>query len=85
MNNEEANVRINKMMEDEKMEKGIVKWFNSSKGFGFISREGKKDVFVHFQDIKMDGYKELNEGEDVEFDVEETPKGEIARNVKVIL
>ena len=85
MNNEEANVRINKMMEDEKMEKGIVKWFNSSKGFGFIERPGKGDVFVHFQDIQMDGYKELNEGEDVEFEVEETPKGEIARNVKVIL
>ena len=66
------------------MEKGIVKWFDSTKGFGFIGREGKKDVFVHFQDIKMDGYKELNEGEKVEFDVDESAKGEIARNVRII-
>lgn len=66
------------------MEKGIVKWFDSVKGFGFIGREGKKDIFVHFQDIKMDGYKELNEGEKVEFDVDESAKGEIARNVRII-
>ena len=84
MNNEEANVRINKFMEDEKMEKGIVKWFNAEKGFGFIGREGKKDIFVHFQDIKMEGFKTLEEGENVEFNVEESGKGEIARNVQVI-
>lgn len=84
MTNEEANVRINKMMEDEVMERGIVKWFDSAKGFGFIEREGKKDIFVHFQDIDMDGYKTLEEGEKVEFYSEETAKGEIARNVQVI-
>ena len=66
------------------MEKGIVKWFNAEKGFGFISRERGGDVFVHFQNIKMDGYKTLNEGEEVEFDVEETSKGENAINVRLL-
>lgn len=84
MTNEEANIRINKMMEDEVMEKGMVKWFDSGKGFGFIEREGKKDVFVHFQDIDMDGFKTLEAGENVEFEVESSAKGEIARHVKII-
>lgn len=84
MTNEEANLRINKMMEDEKMEKGIVKWFNAEKGFGFIGREGKNDIFVHFQDIEMDGYKTLEEGEKVEFEVDDSAKGDIARHVKVL-
>lgn len=84
MTNEEANLRINKMMEDEVMEKGIVKWFDSGKGFGFIEREGKKDIFVHFQDIDMDGFKTLEEGKKVEFEVEDSAKGEIARHVKII-
>lgn len=84
MTNEEANLRINKMMEDEVMEKGIVKWFDSGKGFGFIEREGKKDIFVHFQDIDMDGFKTLEEGKKVEFEAENSAKGEIARHVKII-
>lgn len=84
MTNEEANLLINKMMEDEKMEKGIVKWFDSGKGFGFIEREGKKDVFVHFQDIEMDGFKTLEEGERVEFELDNSAKGDIARHVKVL-
>lgn len=84
MNNEEINILINKMMEDEVMERGTVKWFNAEKGFGFISREGKSDIFVHFQDIDMDGYKTLEEGEKVEFYAEPTEKGEIARNVQVV-
>lgn len=63
------------------MEKGTVKWFNSSKGFGFITVEGQKDVFVHFNAILGDGYKTLNEGDTVEFEIEDGPKGPQAVNV----
>ena len=66
------------------MEKGTVKWFNAAKGFGFISREGGDDVFVHFKSIQADGYKTLNEGDKVEFEIEETPKGLSAANVRVV-
>ena len=57
------------------MEKGTVKWFNGAKGYGFISRNGGEDVFVHFNSIAGDGYKTLNEGDVVEFEVERGPKG----------
>ena len=57
------------------MEKGTVKWFNGSKGFGFISRANGQDVFVHYREIAGDGYKNLNDGDQVEFDVTEGPKG----------
>jgi cold shock protein len=60
---------------------GTVKWFNSSKGFGFIAREGGKDVFVHFSAISMEGYKNLAEGDKVEFSIEDSPKGPQAANV----
>ena len=60
---------------------GTVKWFNSAKGYGFIAHEGGKDVFVHFSAIAMDGYKTLNEGDKVEFSIEEGPKGLQAANV----
>ena len=63
------------------MEKGTVKWFNSSKGFGFITVAGQKDVFVHFNAILGDGYKTLNEGDTVEFEIEDGPKGPQAVNV----
>ena len=63
---------------------GTVKWFNSSKGYGFISPESGEDVFVHFSAIEGDGYKNLEEGQSVEFEVTQGPKGAQASNVKVI-
>ncbi len=63
------------------MAKGKVKWFNNTKGYGFISRDGGEDVFVHHSAIQGDGYKTLEEGQDVEFEVENGPKGEHAQNV----
>jgi len=67
------------------MMSGKVKWFNSQKGFGFISKtDGSGDVFVHFSAIQGDGYKQLNEGDVVEFDVVAGAKGEKAANVRLI-
>jgi CspA family cold shock protein len=63
------------------MERGTVKWFNSAKGYGFISRTGGEDVFVHFKAINGEGYRTLNEGDTVEFEVERGPKGLQAANV----
>ena len=63
------------------MEKGTVKWFNSAKGFGFIQRESGEDEFVHYKAIIGEGYKTLNEGDKVQFDVEKGPKGLQAANV----
>ncbi|HLC33946.1 MAG TPA: cold-shock protein [Anaerolineales bacterium] len=60
---------------------GTVKWFNATKGYGFIAREGGEDVFVHFSAIQMDGYKKLEEGQQVEFSIENGPKGLQAANV----
>jgi len=63
------------------MATGTVKWFNNQKGFGFITPENGNDVFVHHTAIKGDGYKSLEEGQKVEFDIEKGPKGEQATNV----
>ena len=67
-------------MSDEKIT-GTVKWFNETKGFGFIERQGGKDVFVHFSAIAGDGFKMLEEGDRVEFSIEQGPKGPAAANV----
>lgn len=64
-------------------EKGTVKWFNSSKGFGFIQRDQGEDVFVHFRAIVGDGYRSLEEGQRVKFNVTQGPKGPQAENVIV--
>ncbi len=64
------------------MEKGTVKWFNAEKGFGFIERENGDDVFVHFSAIQSEGFKSLDEGQAVTFDVEEGQRGPQAANVQ---
>jgi CspA family cold shock protein len=67
-----------------KVVQGKVKWFNGQKGFGFIEMEPGKDIFVHFSAIQSDGYKSLNEGDAVEFEIQDGPKGQFAANVKKI-
>jgi CspA family cold shock protein len=62
---------------------GTVKWFNADKGFGFIEREGGDDVFVHFSAIQSEGYKSLDEGQRVEFDIEKGQRGPQAANVRI--
>jgi CspA family cold shock protein len=64
-------------------EVGTVKWFNNSKGYGFIAREGEADVFVHYSAITAEGYRSLQEGQRVEFTVEQGPKGLQATNVTI--
>ncbi len=64
------------------MANGTVKWFNDAKGYGFISQDGGEDVFVHHTAISMDGFRTLKEGERVEFDVTQGPKGLQAANVR---
>jgi CspA family cold shock protein len=66
------------------MAKGRVKWFNEQLGFGFISKNDGNDVFVHFSAIKRDGFRSLNEGDEVEFEVSQGPKGLHAGNVVVL-
>ena len=63
---------------------GKVKWFNASKGYGFIEREGGSDVFVHYTAIQSDGYRTLQEGQEVEFSIEQGPKGLQAAQVTIV-
>lgn len=62
-------------------EKGVVKWFNAAKGYGFIQRSTGEDVFVHYSALQMDGYRTVDEGSEVEFEVKQGPKGLQAENV----
>ncbi|MFH0811556.1 MAG: cold shock domain-containing protein [Pseudomonadota bacterium] len=63
------------------MAKGVVKWFSDKKGYGFIEQEDGRDIFVHFSSITMSGFKTLAEGDRVSFDVEESDRGPVAKNV----
>jgi len=76
-------VRRKKLVRSTTLAAGTVKWFNSEKGYGFISREEGPDVFVHYSAIQMNGYRTLEEGQRVEFDVGPGKKGEEAQNVRV--
>ena len=76
--------RTGSSREENQVTTGTVKFFNAEKGFGFISREQGDDVFVHYSNIQGDGYKSLDEGQRVEFDVAPGRKGEEAQNVRVI-
>jgi len=68
------------------MATGVVKWFNNAKGYGFVTPdEGDQDVFVHFSAITMDGYKTLKEGQKVQFDISEGPKGLHASNLEAVI
>ena len=66
------------------MAQGTVKWFNDDKGYGFISQADGEDVFVHFSAIQVEGYKSLEEGQSVEFEVTQGPKGKQAANVRPV-
>ena len=66
------------------MAEGTVKWFSNEKGYGFIAREGAEDVFVHHSQVNMEGYRSLNEGQKVEFEVEQGDKGLQAKNVQLV-
>ena len=64
------------------MAEGVVKWFNSRKGYGFITQDEGEDIFVHYSSINMDGFKTLNEGDRVNFEVEKGDRGPVAKDVK---
>ena len=71
-------------MEQQSHLQGVVKWFNAQKGFGFLTSQSGEDVFVHFSAIQSEGFKSLDEGQSVQFDVKRTPKGLSAENVTII-
>ena len=66
------------------MAKGTVKWFSDKKGFGFIEQEGGQDIFVHYTSINMPGFRSLSEGDQVSFDVENSDRGPVAKNVNKV-
>ena len=76
--------KINTRILKNQMEQGTVKWFNDAKGFGFISRQNGEDVFVHFSAIQSNGFRSLQEGQAVSFDVKRGAKGWQAENVQVL-
>jgi cold shock protein len=76
--------RTSHVREDHVVAHGTVKWFNEQKGFGFITQDNGPDVFVHYSAIEASGFKSLNEGDSVEFEVTEGPKGPQAKSVKKI-
>jgi CspA family cold shock protein len=78
----DSSQQFNKENRNIKMETGTVKWFNDAKGYGFISRQSGEDVFVHFSAIQAGGFRSLQEGQTVQFDVTKGPKGWQAENVK---
>ena len=75
---------LHKVMQELGMLQGTVKWFNESKGFGFIEQDGGNDVFVHYSAIKSDGFKTLKEGQKVQFEIVDGTKGPAAANVTVL-
>jgi CspA family cold shock protein len=81
---EASNSPATKEKETQVKEQGTVKWFNASKGFGFIQRQSGEDVFVHFSAIQGEGYRSLADGQAVEFDVTKGPKGLQAANVTAL-
>jgi CspA family cold shock protein len=72
------------MYQEVIMARGKVKWFNAKKGYGFISTSEGKDVFVHYNEVKSEGFKTLDEGQEVEFEINSGPKGDHAVNVKKV-
>ena len=79
-----AHVKFKRKEVTEEMARGKVKWFSNQKGYGFITPENGPDVFVHFSAIQGDGYKSLEEGAEVEFEIEKGPKGDQATNVSKV-
>ena len=80
----ESTKQLKQKRDTQLKEQGTVKWFNASKGFGFIQRQSGEDVFVHFSAIQSDGYKSLTDGQAVEFEVTTGPKGLQASNVAAL-
>jgi CspA family cold shock protein len=81
---ENSRINFKRKQRRNRMANGVVKWFNNSKGFGFITQDNGEDVFVHFSAITGDGFKSLNEGDKVTFEVVKGPKGLQAANVSKV-